>query len=990
MNKKNLVLPSIFVFILALVATLFGFDVIGPSDSLDIPSGASVQQIRNFIHNNKVYDTQRGYWYVEVTPAQLRQASRTLRFNGVDYDTLPIDWYYHRPSGRLYFDVNRTELKDYIIEFKSNRRLQQKKNDRVLFNITTTADIEQVGLLQETGEWGYYSNGWENITYHSEGGLVVKGRHICYEDSKRVSGIGLARQEYYADCWLNPEKLVGTGVFQTDPLTGQQEEILEHTSIIRQIDSNTVIVSTYGDYDPLTSDYTSGLTSCYTFDTGIIDYTGTQSTGTTSSVINTTNSKIGAGSIYFKDDGDYVELAGTNSHFDNNNTWSYQGWLYVENYPASSTDIFMGFHRQSTASFAHYGQTFNTPTGRIETFIRNAAGSSVDVADTSGNPTNTWIHVAGVYNGSHMIQYINGTVVANVTTDFFGFGSYPLTLGAFYNGFTASRSLDGNWDEFSTWNVELTPSQISELYNSGSGVSCADISKLDYVPIYIKEPAFCGDTCEDSDYSGRFYWSNGTEDDTLYSNYWSGTSFSDLEKYTVTGMTADDVRWVEADESVIANYSSVSIQDSEGDAYVLLFDTITGNLIQQEEISVNLGTSLEETVSLTYINGTNRAIVLADDVSTGADTNLIYSKINSTNITAPAFFSHNSTASTTSKQVKITELNNGYLFISFIQGNTVGHAMVFNEDTLNIVRQYNFNTNIDSANFHTSTVTPNGTGAFVFFYDNNADNVTYYYINFSTQTITSAVYIEEDFGFNIEEATSCSIPTKENSALFIGVDQFNQVDAHVVYANGTSTNNLNKDGSNGRDFNFDCYSDYINNNVMFMYADSGNTSRLIHYYPNNESFSVTSLSSGTAYQLTNGTTDQLRFYPSPDGKRVYIGSKNSAQDVFFGAYYDTSTQTVDVDDNVKVARGLSFDYYNYAFAYTSIKPAGAVADTCTYSSGNWNVQCSDNCVISSPVNLGGNNLIISGSGTFTANAAISNVGSFATQCNAAFTDLQIS
>ncbi|MDO8467331.1 MAG: hypothetical protein Q7S56_00050 [Nanoarchaeota archaeon] len=47
----------------------------------------------------------------------------------------------------------------------------------------------------------------------------------------------------------------------------------------------------------------------------------------------------------------------------------------------------------------------------------------------------------------------------------------------------------------------------------------------------------------------------------------------------------------------------------------------------------------------------------------------------------------------------------------------------------------------------------------------------------------------------------------------------------------------------------------------------------------------------------------------------------------------------------------------------------AVADTCTYSSGNWAVTCSDNCTITSNTNLGGNNLTISGRGTFIVNAA---------------------
>ena len=49
------------------------------------------------------------------------------------------------------------------------------------------------------------------------------------------------------------------------------------------------------------------------------------------------------------------------------------------------------------------------------------------------------------------------------------------------------------------------------------------------------------------------------------------------------------------------------------------------------------------------------------------------------------------------------------------------------------------------------------------------------------------------------------------------------------------------------------------------------------------------------------------------------------------------------------------------------------ADTCTYTSGNWGVTCSDNCSITSNVNLGGNNLTLSNNnGYFEINANISN------------------
>jgi hypothetical protein len=50
-----------------------------------------------------------------------------------------------------------------------------------------------------------------------------------------------------------------------------------------------------------------------------------------------------------------------------------------------------------------------------------------------------------------------------------------------------------------------------------------------------------------------------------------------------------------------------------------------------------------------------------------------------------------------------------------------------------------------------------------------------------------------------------------------------------------------------------------------------------------------------------------------------------------------------------------------------------LADSCTYGgSGDWNIVCSDNCVLATATDLLGNNITITGSGTTTIAAVISN------------------
>ncbi len=65
------------------------------------------------------------------------------------------------------------------------------------------------------------------------------------------------------------------------------------------------------------------------------------------------------------------------------------------------------------------------------------------------------------------------------------------------------------------------------------------------------------------------------------------------------------------------------------------------------------------------------------------------------------------------------------------------------------------------------------------------------------------------------------------------------------------------------------------------------------------------------------------------------------------------------------------DLYNdeAGITCTTVFPPG---DTCTYSSGTWAVDCSDNCSIESGVNLGNNNLTLHGIGEFNVRAFINN------------------
>ena len=58
---------------------------------------------------------------------------------------------------------------------------------------------------------------------------------------------------------------------------------------------------------------------------------------------------------------------------------------------------------------------------------------------------------------------------------------------------------------------------------------------------------------------------------------------------------------------------------------------------------------------------------------------------------------------------------------------------------------------------------------------------------------------------------------------------------------------------------------------------------------------------------------------------------------------------------------------NLTFNVGFEEPPAPPSDSCTYTSGDWTIQCSDNCVINSDVDLGGNNILMNGTGTVLIN-----------------------
>jgi hypothetical protein len=202
-----------------------------------------------------------------------------------------------------------------------------------------------------------------------------------------------------------------------------------------------------------------GLLAYYTADNTPNDalgtYNGTLTNGATYAV-----GKINNG---FSFDGvnDYVSISPTfgSSFSAPASAHSYSAWIYITGYMGNNVIIQNGN--------SGMGTMFMIYAGYLAVSYR---GGNVLIQTTTTLPYNTWNHVSVTYNGAGtFIFYLNGVAINTFTgrTWIDGTGTCTTQIGSY------NRTLsffNGKIDELSAWNRELTSTEVTELYNSGSGL----------------------------------------------------------------------------------------------------------------------------------------------------------------------------------------------------------------------------------------------------------------------------------------------------------------------------------------------------------------------------------------------------------------------------------------------------------------------------------------------------------------------------------------
>jgi hypothetical protein len=170
--------------------------------------------------------------------------------------------------------------------------------------------------------------------------------------------------------------------------------------------------------------------------------------------------KVGAGSAEF----DGTNFLNLNPGIAVSSDLSISLWCYPDAGYGSGTNA--GLIEQ----FNDWGRIFiNNTTGVIQARVKQSSGIERAVATSTVISTAAWSHIVLVANSTTGVAtlYVNNTSVGSQTYD----GTLRSVGDDLVIGQQLSDFFDGRIDEAGFWSRVLTVSEISDLYNSGSGLS---------------------------------------------------------------------------------------------------------------------------------------------------------------------------------------------------------------------------------------------------------------------------------------------------------------------------------------------------------------------------------------------------------------------------------------------------------------------------------------------------------------------------------------
>lgn len=221
-----------------------------------------------------------------------------------------------------------------------------------------------------------------------------------------------------------------------------------------------------------TSDLNSNIISYYKLDNNNMnDSLNTYNLGTNNGTINTTG-KILDARYFNKSKAQYIEYP--IPAFQNNSNFSVSLWLNASRVDAGT--ILSSGKGPGAFTFVLYLSGAGTLNYYTQ---KNAIGETI-IISAGDVDVNVYSHIVLTYQSNKTMElWVNGVRVgtATATSTTSTLGSAGFLFGGYYNagGIDLTGTYNGTMDEIGVWNRTLNGSQISNLYNSGVGITYTDL-----------------------------------------------------------------------------------------------------------------------------------------------------------------------------------------------------------------------------------------------------------------------------------------------------------------------------------------------------------------------------------------------------------------------------------------------------------------------------------------------------------------------------------
>ncbi|MFA5176250.1 MAG: hypothetical protein WC413_03260 [Candidatus Nanoarchaeia archaeon] len=265
----------------------------------------------------------------------------------------------------------------------------------------------------------------------------------------------------------------------------------------------------------------------------------------------------------------------------------------------------------------------------------------------------------------------------------------------------------------------------------------------------------------------------------------------------------------------------------------------------------------------------------------------------------------------------------------------------------------------------------------IFMYGNNSYG--YYHASSTTQWGDNVTLKGNNIQMRGVNSTGVGISTNLNISLednIINVSRYAYSAGRDINITTPTTN----PGTQGTVNVTNCTNSYGILNVTVIGGSRNNITVNIHHYLDVLVYDTsTSLFVNLANVSTFNRTDTL--YKN--------GTTNSNGNITFtlqeymmngtGTYYFTN-YTINATYGEFISQTESVNITNFTTILLNIT---SITSTCTYSSGDWNINCADNCDLTTNYDLSGNNIYFTGAGSFYLKANVTNFGllSLSNDCN---------